>query len=1143
MPTRTAPVAKSPAGTLVSLPEFSVRRPVTVFVATLAMTIFGIIASRQLAVELLPDLSYPTLTIQTEYSDAAPTSVEQFVTRPMEESVGVIAGVRDLRSVSRAGLSEVVLEFEWHEPMEFAAIEVREKMGLARLPREAGRPRVLRFDPSLDPIVRLAFSGDRPLDELRQIAERWLKPRLEAIQGVAAAKVRGGLDPEIQVEADEERLAALRLTLDDLAQALREENVNQPGGTVKDWGSVYLIRTLHEFDDLEQLRRTVVRETTAGRVRVEDVARVWRGHRDPEEITRSQGLEMVEVALHREGSANTIAVAAAIHEALDGPDGRPDLGLRGQMSDDLSLTELSDQSTYIASAVDRVWGAALIGGLLAILVLYFFLRDLSSTVIIAFSIPISVVAAFLPMYKAGVTLNVMSLGGLALGVGMLVDNSIVVLEAIDRHRRAGLPRREAAARGGGEVAGAVTAATLTTVAVFLPIVFVQGVAGQLFFDLAVTVCLSLVASLVVSLTVIPMFAAFEFGAVRTIPTGELLRGYAGDPPPRRPFTLRIGPMIFPPIGGGTGIVSRGLTVLLLPFRVLLRLLLVGVLLMALQGLLWFLVTVFVATFYIVSWIFHWLTWPLTRALDLVGRAYPSGLSAALRLRWAILPLAFGLFGLSLAAVPLLGTNLVPELAQNEFAFRLRLDEGTTLESTAEVVERIEAQLIDDPRFRKVFSVIGSLPSTASGQQTVGENLAQINVALHPDTPAEQEYLAVDRVREVMRLFPDVESELVRPSVLSMRPPVAVDLYSEDLDVLHRAATLTAELLAGVPGVVDVSSTSEPGNPEITIELDRERAATLGVRADHLARSLRRQISGEIVGQFREEAVRLDIRLRSAEESRGRASAIAELGFRLPGGSVVPISALATVRFERGPAAIHRSGGTRVAQVTGKVASGDLGRTLERVEDALATATLPPDVVAEMSGQDEELKVSFDSLKLALALAVFMVYVVMAVQFESLRHPFVILLSVPLGLVGVVAALLATGTGVSVLALIGVVMLAGIVVNNAIVLVDAINRRRREGEALHDAIVEAGRERLRPILMTTATTVLALLPMAFGLGAGDELRRPMAITVIGGLTVATLLTLLIIPCLYRAFSGGESEIAGTGETLVGSRPEIPGEASS
>jgi HAE1 family hydrophobic/amphiphilic exporter-1 len=1106
----------------VSLSGRSVQRPIAVLMTTLAVVVFGFLSLARLPVELLPDLSYPTLTVQTEYPDAAPVSVERFVTRPLEESVGVIAGVRDMRSVSRAGLSEVVLEFEWSQDMDLAAMEVREKIGLVELPLEADVPRVLRFDPSLDPILRLSFAGDRSLDELRLLAERWLKPRLEAVSGVAAAKVRGGLDPEIVVEADETKLAALGLTLDDLGAALEAENVNRPGGVVKDWGAVYLIRTLHEFEDLDQLRRTVVREGDTGRVRVSDVARVYRGHRDREEMTRSAGDETIEISIYREGSSNTVIVAEAVREEIE--------ELRSEMRADLGLTVLADQSRFIEQAVSEVWSAALVGGILAILVLYFFLRDPQATGIIGVAVPVSVIAAFLPMQQAGVSLNVMSLGGLALGVGMLMDNAIVVLEAIDRHRRSGLDRARAAMRGAGDVAAAVTAATLTTVCVFLPIVFVEGVAGQLFYDLAVTVCLSLVASLAVSLTVIPALAGLAGGA--SWRRGTLFSFDRGveDGGADLPMTIRIGRASLPPIGNGRHPLSKILTVVLLP----LRLALLGVI--ALVGVAWFAIDA----------AFRTLTWPFAKALEALGAAYPGGLRGALRARWLVVPLTAAVFGATLWLAGGLGTDLVPELAQGQFAFQLRMDEGTPLQSTAQVVERIEAPFLDDPAFSRVFSNVGSLPSSASGRQTTGENLAQVTFVLRQGMSIEGEARAIDRVRSTLDNFEDVEAELVRPSVLSMKPPIAVEIYGDDLRQLSEAAGIIERILLETPDLEDVATTDEPGSPEIRIVPDREKAGALGVRVDTVARSLRGHIRGDIVGLFREGEERLDIRLRSSERARTMASGVDDLRVRLDSGQVVPVSAVADIVRERGPAAIHRANGSRMAEVTATAPGADLGRAIDAVSARIGAAELPIGVVAEIAGQDEELQTSLESLRLALALAIFLVYVVMAVQFESLLHPLVILLSVPLGLIGVVAALFATGTTISVLVLIGVVMLAGIVVNNAIVLVDAVNRRRRdEGQALEEAIVGAGRERLRPILMTTATTVLGLTPLALGLGAGSELRAPLAITVIGGLAVSTVLTLVVVPCLYRIFSPNPATAATESATRdaegAGGEPVTLGDA--
>ncbi|MDX1388317.1 MAG: efflux RND transporter permease subunit, partial [Acidobacteriota bacterium] len=704
-------------------------------------------------------------------------------------------------------------------------------------------------------------------------------------------------------------------------------------------------------------------------------------------------------------------------------------------------------------------------------------------------------------------------------VGMLVDNSIVVLEAIDRRRREGLGRREAAGAGAGEVAGAVTAATLTTVCVFLPIIFVQGVAGQLFYDLAVTVCLSLVASLIVSLTLIPSMAAWDPGAIGTHAGRTLFRWDQGaEVGSGLRWTFRVGRLSLAPVGNGTHWLSKILTVVLFLPR-----LLVAVVVLALGAGLWGALK-----------LFNLVTWPGTRLFDGIGHVYPGALSGALRWRWAILPLTVAILVLSVLSARAIGTQLVPDLAQGEFAFRLYLPEGTPLESTAEVIDRIERPLSQDTRFRRVFSVIGEFPSAASGRQERGENLAQINFVLAEGAGVDVEAAAVARVRDVLEMFPTVKAELVHPSVLTFEPPVGVQMFSDDLAQLETASAAMLRTMERLSSLRDVASSSEPGNPEIRIELDRERAAVLGVQADTMSRSLQRQIQGEIVGQFREAEERIDIRLRAAEDFRNRATRVEDLRIRLEDGTAVPVSAIADVIVDRGPASIDRIGGSRVVEITAQTSATDLGNALDEVRTAIAGAELPPGVVAELAGQDEELEVSFASLRLALGLALFLVYVVMAVQFESLVHPFVILLSVPMAIVGVVVALHLTGLWISVLVLIGVVMLCGIVVNNAIVMVDAINRRRREGESLDQAIVGAGRERLRPILMTTTTTILALLPMAMGLGAGDELRAPLAVTVIGGLTGATLLTLIVTPCLYRALSGRpeDPETATTPESTSG-----------
>ncbi len=722
-----------------------------------------------------------------------------------------------------------------------------------------------------------------------------------------------------------------------------------------------------------------------------------------------------------------------------------------------------------------VWSAALIGGLIAILVVYFFLRDLVATAVVALTIPVSVLATFLPMQQAGVSLNVMSLGGLALGIGMLVDNSIVVLEAIDRRRLQGASRALAAALGVGDVAGAVTAATATTVSVFLPIVFVEGIAGQLFRDLAVTVCFSLLASLLASLTLIPALVALDPSRWLSLSAGISTSSTGDTELPLR--SLQLGPIVLLPLGESRR--ARLLGALLLPLRLFLALL---------AGLVWGALRLATGTL-------TFLTQPLSSLLELLSQRYPAALRSALRWRVSILLVTLGLFALSLVGARRLPQSLVPSLAQGTLVFQLRLPEGTPLERTLQSVRQLQAPLRADPSFARVFATVGSIPAAGSGRTTQGEHLARLDCVLAPGASADA---ARARVKAVLGALPNLVAEEREGQALSLSAPIAVHLFCEDIERLEASAARIQSSLALLPGLTDVTSTSEAGTPELRIRPLRERAANLGASADAVARG--------------------------AETPQLEASveAVARLRVRLTSGEVVPISAVAEVSLERGPAAIYHVSGARVARLEARLASdatsrGDLSGSLAEVRRVLREAELPPGVVVELAGQDRELEASFSSLRLALGLAVFLVFVVLAVQFESLRHPLVILLSVPLGAIGVIATLLLSGSSLSVLALIGAVLLAGIVVNNAIVLVDAVNRRRQAGEALEDALVAGASERLRPILMTSATTVLALLPMAVGWGAGSELRAPLAHTVIGGLVGATLLTLLVIPCVYLVLS--------------------------
>ncbi len=1055
--------------------EMAVRRRVAVMMAAVALAAFGVVGYQRLALDLLPDITYPSLTIQTEFPDTAPAEVENLISRPVEEVVGVLKGLRTVHSISRAGVSEVTLEFEWDADMDLLAMDVREKLDRLTLPEEAEDPIVLRFDPSLDPIMRLALTTGGDLTLARRIADLQIKQEIETIKGVAGAQIKGGLEEEIQVEIDQERMAALGISLDTVRQVVGLSNVNLPGGSLEDQESRYLIRAVNEFDDIEEIADLVIRADGQAFVRLRDVAEVRWGAKEREEITRAGGIESVEINLYKEGDANIVETARRVREALP--------LLERRLPPGGKLTLLFDQSRFIEQSISEVRQAAVIGGALAILVLFAFLRHGRSTLIIATSIPISILFAFMMMYRLDLSLNIMSLGGLTLGIGMLVDNSIVVLEAIFRRRQRGASLRDSAVEGTTEVGGAVVASTLTTVAVFLPIVFVEGIAGQLFGDMALTVTLSLIASLAVAVSLIPMLSSLgrDRGAGAPKPAAASAgAGRTGGPANAREEAA-----------SADDATSRGATS---------RIMTLG----------WF------------------------------SRGYDRLLGGALRrpaftVLAALVALAVAVWGLGL-----LDTELIPPISEGEFFFEVSLPEGASLQATDRVVTEMEAITATDPDVARFYSTMGSR-QVAGGVSfnTRAEHLGQLNVVLTDRQDEALEERVAERLRRRFEAIPDLVAKFGRPSYFSLKTPVEVIVYGENLVRLREQAQIFENRLREVPGLVDLRSSLEEGNPEFQVRFDRTRLASLGLDMRTLSETLQGRLQGVVPTRFKEDDRQIDVRIRNREEDRSSLADIRNLLIPGPGGQPLRLLTVAEIDIERGPAEIHRIQQQRAAVITGNLQGRSLGAVVADIEQILAGSGASG-LTVELGGQNEEMKVSFDSLKFALALAVFLVYLVMAATFESLLHPLIVLFAIPLALVGVVTGLLVTGTEISVIVLIGVVMLVGIVVNNAIVLIDKINQLRREGEEKLSAIRHACHVRLRPILMTTLTTVLGLLPMALALGEGAELRSPLAITVSFGLALSTLLTLLVIPAIYRVVpSKIAPEPDSTGEDPVRSGT-LPGQ---
>jgi HAE1 family hydrophobic/amphiphilic exporter-1 len=1052
-----------------SLVEFSLKRRVTVSMAAVAVVIFGVVSFTRLPMNLLPDISYPTLTIETRYPGAAPGEVETLVSRPIEEVVGIVAGVQRLTSISRPGLSQVTLEFEWDRNMDFAALDVRQKLDLITLPREIEKPVILRFDPANDPILRLYLRGGKSLYQLRYVAEEVLKKDLESTDGVAAIKVNGGYEEEIEVRVDEGKLSLLGITIQDVNDKLRRENVNQAGGSLYEKEARYLVRARNEFEDLKDIMETVLVSREGRNITMADVADVQRGHKQREVVTRFGGKEAVELAVYKEGDSNTVGVARSLRQRLE--------RVKKELPEGLEIVSGSDQSRFIEASIKDVINACLQGGIIAIFVLLLFLKDLRSTLIIALTIPISIIATFFLMYQFGTTLNVMSLGGLALGVGMLVDGAIVVLESIHKRREAGESGFDAARNGASEVSMAVVASILTTVVVFAPVVFVEGVAAQLFKDQAVTVSISLMASLFVSLTLIPLLSAISDRPVEAVESAR--------------------PRLDPPANK----VKRVFWYAWYWKRVAL-----------VQAVRWVRLGIHYAGRF-----FSFLGRPVSRVFDkTVGSlsdSYPHALDWALRSRGKVLVVATALFALSLLLVPVLGVNLIPQFSQGEFAFSIVLPEGTPLEAADSYVARVQSVLEGDARVEAYSSIVGGAGLSFANTGTEGENAARLLIRMKPGSTTEEETAVATSIRHRLEQLGGSKFKFERPSYFTVRTPVEVEIYGDILDEVKVAADSILEKVRNVSGLADVKSSLEFGNPELQVTFNREQLAILGLDLGQVVTTVRNKVQGEVATDFQQADREIDIRVRSIDRERADVEDVGDLIIAQRDGVPIFLKAVADIHLAQGPTEIRRIGQKRAAVVSANLAGRSMGDAAAELRTLLRGAEVPPGVTATLGGQQEEMERSFRSLMLAGALAIFLVYLVMACEFESLMHPFVIMLTVPLGCVGTILGLAVMGQSIDVVAIIGFLILVGVVVDNAIVLIDGVNQLREQGLTRLEALREAGKKRLRPILMTSACTILGLLPMALGIGEGAELQQPLAVAVIGGMTLGTLLTLIVIPVVY------------------------------
>ncbi len=1215
---------------------FITTRPIAILMVVMATVVFGWLSYRRLPVTLMPELSYPTLTVRTEYPGAAPEEVENDVSRPIEEQVGVIGGLKKLSSISRAGVSDVVLEFAWDTPMSEATQTVLEKLDLVFLPDEADRPLILHYDPALDPVLELSlsghgdrFTGEAGLRRLRRLADLRIKKELEPIKGVAAVRVRGGLEEEIQVLLDEDALLGTGISIQQVIDRLAQENINVAGGTLKEGRIEYLVRTLNEYEDIGQIESTIVATRDGRDVRVGDIGRVERSHKDREIVTRADGGESIQIEIFKEGDANLVALAKRVHEALGefdpdreaaaaaaadakpaGPAPRGPSGLIEQIWKDegAKLQLVADRSVFVESSIDEVVGAAVSGGLLAVLVLYLFLRNLASTAIIAVGIPVALLVTFAPLHLLGVSLNVMSLGGLALGVGMLVDSSIVVLESIYRRREDGDDPITAVERGTSEVRGAVWASSLASVAVFFPMVFVEGIAGQAFGDLGLAVVVSQLMATAAAVYFLPMLVARAglglgvSGAVGLVLT--LISLSAASPRVGRTAMLVLLALLV--IGLVAGIVrawrARGtdearvdglyrwaalgrlLSSIGVPSRLFGRMVrwpLAGrarIVRLVLLPVVWLLapIVALVGWIYVIGirfllgtvfeWVlgkpillsFHGLTGLSRGTVPFLGRAfaavvwlplrltgaamswletmYPRVLRPALAHPGLIAVVVVACFGITWRVARTLDSELLPEVHQGEFSVEVQLPVGTPVETTESLVAPIERAILEhEDAIRSLILTVGYDPANTQ-RSDEGEHTARFKILLTEAyrEPAQEQRL-IDGLRRSLAAVPDLKARVVRPVLFSFKTPIEVEVHGNDLARLKDVADEVQARMEGLPELADVETTLHSGAPEVQIVYDRDRVARYGLNVRDVARLVRDKVQGHEATRFNLHDRRIPIVVRLDLADRETVEDVRAIVVNPGGDRPIELAAVADVTLGEGPSEVRRIDGRRVAVVGANIALGSLSGAVEQIDEELGTRmSWPTDMTYLISGQNDEWQRSRASLWLALGLSVFLVYVIMAMQFESMLQPLVIMLTLPLASVGTVLTLKALGLALSIIVFLGLIILAGIVVNNAIVLLDYVNTLRERGLSREEAIVTAGRVRLRPILMTTGTAVLGLVPMALGFGEGAEIRAPMAIAVISGLTSSTPLTLVVIPSIYALVDSWKQRLLGL-ERAPGAAP--------
>lgn len=1013
-----------------NLPRASVHRPILATMVTLIIVVLGVVSLTRLRIDLLPEVEMPTLTIQTSYEGASPEVMERIVTQIVEEIIATVPGVEEMTSTSSEGESRIRATFAWGTDVDAAATEVRSRLEseLDELPDDVDIPQIRKFDVNSFPVVVLGIASNLDPVALTTLIDDQVRYRFARLPGVAQVDLWGGYNREVRIELDPDRIRALELPLNDVLTALRNSNLDLPAGEIDTGRFEVMLRAPAEFQSIDEIRQTVVGNRQGAPITLDQIATVSDTYEELQQIVRVNGRLGLRVAVRKQADANTVEVSSAILREIE------------RINRDLpqiKVFPVINQGNFIERSIQNVANSVLYGGALAILVLLFFLRDLRSTIVVAMAIPISIVATFVLIYFGGLTLNLMTLGGLALGVGMMVDSSIVVLENIFRKKQEEALDAEAAAIGGAvEVGPAIVASTLTTLVIFLPIVFVQGVSGVLFRELAYVIAFSLICSLIVSLSLVPMLAS------------KLLK-------PARP---RTGP------------IQR-------------------------------LVTVSTALF---------------TALD---NAYSDALRWVLRHRLFTIASTLLILAGSLLLVPMLGTEFLPPSDEGEVRVTGEMEIGTRLDIVdrqTRIMERIVTEAIPE-KIAWVTNV------GASGRNPDEGATGEMRVSLNPASQRSRSNLEIaNELRAKLEgAVPGMtirtrapQGQFILERILGDDDGLTINIRGTDLDMLALLTNRVIEAVTPIDGITDVDTTLDDGIPQQELTVDRAKAADVGVSVRDIVEAIEIAVAGNRAGEYRTQgnSYRILVQFRDARDLT--LDQILDLTVRSESGEPVALRNLVSTTAGRGPTIIHREEQQRQYTVTATVAGRDMGSIAQDAERAIAQIPVPVGYAITLSGRIEEQRESARQLTFSLLLAIVLVYMVLACQYESLRDPVIVMLSVPLAAIGVVLTLFLTDTTLNIQSYIGCIMLGGIVVNNAILLVDQTAQlRRSQNLSTHDAIVEAGRRRLRPILMTSLTTILGLTPLALGIGEGADAQAPLARAVIGGLTSSGLTTLFLVPAVY------------------------------